>query len=97
MTDEKEDLEALLRSTGWLRFARHIEQEWGDKFHTHVTAAVGDSDDVIALQKLRQITVAKREIEKAMRWPSDRIAELTRSAESQERAHTVPLSRRGHL
>jgi hypothetical protein len=97
MSDEKEDLSALLRSTGWLRFARHIEKEWTDKFGAHVAAAVGDSDDAVALQKLRQITVAKREIERAMRWPKDRIAELDRSAANQELEHSQPLSRRGHL
>jgi hypothetical protein len=97
MTSETEDLDALLRSPGWLRFSRHAEVEWHEKFADKVKSAIGDTDDAAALAKLRQVTVAKDSIERLLRWPKDRLSELQRTADAHDKETRVPLSRRGSL
>lgn len=83
---EREDLDALLQSAGWQWFLRYVAREWGADdgggamYHGAVTAAAKEDDDPRALAKLRQIVVAQREIQKLIRWPSQRLAEVTKIA-----------------
>lgn len=95
--NEFEDLQALLQSPGWLRFARHAETEWGEKLQDKLTRAVGDTDDAQALAKLRQVMVAKTAIETLLRWPKERLSQLEQASNTREREQTVTLSRRGSL
>ena len=97
MTDprESEDLDALLRSAGWLRFAEHARIEWGEKIQSLLKRAASDTDDVQALHKLRQVMVAKDAIDTLIAWPKDRLNTLKAKAQNAELASSVPLSRRG--
>ena len=95
--NEHEDLDALLKSQGWLRFAQHAESEWIAKLEDKLKMAVSDTDDAQALAKLRQVMVAKDAIQRLLRWPHDRLAQIQQASENRERAEAIPLSRRGRL
>ncbi len=97
MASEQEDLSALLMAPGWLRLCQHVEQEWAAQFESKVTQTIDDPDDLKALEKMRQIVVAKREVMRLLRWPKERLDTLARAAESREKETLVPLSRRGAL
>jgi len=76
MTGEQEDLENLLRHPGWLYFKAHAEKQIGDELANHMRNAVNDSNDAAALQKMRQIIVAKDAVERLVKWPEERISKL---------------------
>ncbi len=105
MTNEQEDLDQLLSSAGWQRFQKMVEQQWGssegngERFINQMTA-VAKSDDASALPQMRQIIAAQREIQGVMRWPSLRLAQITRTAppaDSDATALSSEFSRRGGL
>jgi len=103
VTDEREDLDALINSPGWQRFKQRVELEWGtsegggSRFVTQ-TMAIAKEDDATALPKMRQIIAAQREIQAAMRWPGERLDTLKRT-ETKPDSDAAPLtqSRRGGL
>lgn len=103
MTDEREDLDALINSAGWQRFAKMVAEQWGStegggvRFVTQMTA-VAKSDDATALPMMRQIIAAQRELQAVLRWPEERLAILKRT-EVMPDSDAAPLtqSRRGGL
>lgn len=97
MASEQEDLDQLVRSQGWLRFKQFVSKEWGDQLEQHLLAAANDREDSIALQKIRQVLAAKREIDRMVLWPTERLSTLELAKQSRETAQSVPLSRRGTL
>ena len=97
MASEKEDLDQLIHSQGWLRFQGFVRKEWGDQLEQHLLTAANDREDTIALQKIRQVLAAKREIERLVKWPTERLSELERAESSRLTAQHEPLSRRGSL
>lgn len=95
MTDtEREDLDAGLSSGFWKRFQAHVESEWGEVGFAKRLAAISKFDDPVALAFVRQMMVAQQEIQKLMKWPTERAQELDR----QKPKEPVLLhSRRGGL
>lgn len=81
MTTEKDDFENLVKSPGWLRLRAHAKQQWTDDLATQMRAAVGTADDVLALQKMRQVIVAKDAIERLLQWPDDQLKKWAVAAE----------------
>lgn len=76
MTDEQTDLDNLLKSPGWLRFTQAQEDHWQVALSREIATAANDRDDLIALQKIRQIISAQRAVQMAMAWPQERIRTL---------------------
>jgi hypothetical protein len=102
MATEKEDLDQLVHTQGWMRFAQHLEREWADRFQQLVRSAISDPNDTTALRKLQQVVVAKEAIEAAVKWPASRIAEIERAEPGRKIAekefqNQYPMSRRGSL
>jgi hypothetical protein len=97
MASEQEDLDQFVQSAGWLRFCRHAEEEWNDRFQQHVRTAINDADDVAALRKLQQVTVAKDAVERLLKWPKERLQQLDLMTGSFVDPMEQPLSRRGRL
>jgi len=103
VTDEREDLDALIHSPGWQRFKQMVEQQWGTaegggvRFVTEMTK-MAKGDDATALPLMRQIIAAQREIHAVMNWPAER-AEALKRTEVKPDSDAVPLtqSRRGGL
>lgn len=94
---EREDLDQLIRSNGWLHFQEYVRREWSVRLEQLLLQAAADREDVIALQKIRQVLAAKREVERMVKWPQERLAELTRAEQARDAAQHEPLSRRGSL
>lgn len=92
MTDEPEDLDALLGHPGWLRLTAYAKKRWSDEVTTLLRGAVNDTNDAAALQKMRQIIVAKDAVEALLKWPEERLAELARKRETER---TTTMSRGG--
>ncbi len=75
-TNERDDLRNLLTSPGWLRFHEYAMKQWTDEIAHHLRTAVNDTNDAHALQKMRQLLVAKEAIERLLAWPEERIHAL---------------------
>ena len=93
MQDEKTDLEQLVKSPGWLRFVQAQDAYWADALSREVAGAANDRDDLIALQKIRQVIAAQRAVTAAVAWPQERIRALT--AMDKAETHTPAMSRGG--
>lgn len=96
---ELEALDQLVNSEGWKIFSSVISREWGSSegggavFVDQVTKAVQHTGPE-ATEHLRQIVAAQREIQRAMRWPLERIAALKKC---DLKSGSPVLSRRGSL
>lgn len=103
MTDEREDLDALLASPGWERFKQMTEKLWGsaegggERFVTQMTAVAKLTDDTTAMPMMRQIIAAQREIQALMRWAPERLETLKRTAAKPDSDGIATGSRRGGL
>ena len=93
--NEAEDLDDLLRHPGWALLARHARQYWGDELENHLAAAIGDTNDTLALAKMRQVIAAKRAVMLLIEWPAARLRQLEAGVAS--RTPVVTESRRGTL
>lgn len=96
---ELEALDQLVNSAGWKIFTSVIAREWGTSegggavFVDQVSKAVQHTGPE-ATEHLRQIVAAQREIQRAMRWPLDRIAALKKH---EPNTGLRVMSRRGSL
>ena len=72
---ELEDLEHLVSMAGWGRFAEMVDKQWGRSGERYTDAInnAARGDDVNALQQLRQIIVAQREIQTVLAMVQNRI------------------------
>lgn len=92
---EHEDLKNLLKSPGWLRVGEFARETIASQMTNHIAQAANDRDDVMALNKIRQVVAAQKAMEALLAWPGERIRALESKVET-ERA-PVSLSRRGGL
>lgn len=92
---EHEDLTNLLKSPGWLRVGEYARHHITDNLTRHIAQAADDRDDVMALNKLRQVIAAQKAIEALLSWPGERIQHLEQSIATERAVPT--LSRRGGL
>lgn len=89
MTDqEREDLHALVHSPGWQRLTSWAYQDMGTRLTQATESAANLTDDVAALNQLRQVIAAKRAVDVVMQWPATRLKELDAKAAGDDR----PLS-----
>ena len=95
MPDEREDLQNLVTHPGFLRLQRYQREYWTDQLVSHLQHAVGDRDDLLALQKMRQVIAAQRATEALLRWPEERLntLQMKHAADHAE----ASVSRRGSL
>lgn len=100
--NEREELDALIRSEGWAVFRRYVAREWGSeddgggvRFLAAVRQASSERAEADATEKLRQIVVAQREIHRVMAWVDERLKQLTKKDPAEARA--AAMSRRGAL
>ena len=90
---EREDLAALVTSPGWQRVTAWVRADLAANMAQHTERAANDTDDVAALNKLRQVIAAKRAVEIAIGYPDARLKELAAKAAGEDR--TPSLSRGG--
>lgn len=102
MDSVRDELEALQKSDGWTLFCENVAREWGTaegggaRFLKAVRDAADDGADASATAKLRQVTVAQREIHRLMQWVPEQIQKL-KAADPVKGDHLTLLSRRGGL
>lgn len=76
---EREDLDALTRAPGWLRFRNALLKEWeSGRFDDYVQAAVLGSRDVT--QEMVKLASARAAILAALKYPEERIRQLDTAA-----------------
>jgi hypothetical protein len=88
---EREDLEQLVSCAGWLRFCDYVAKEWGTRENgggARFTMAARQAADLNAeqdaMQKLRQVCVAQREIHNLMEWVDTSIKEARKHEDARE-------------
>ena len=89
---EREDLEALTRAPGWLRYVNAVQKEYTGRFDDYVTAAVSGKAD--ALQELMKLTAARTAVLASIRYPQERIAQIDAAAKNRVAESTL-MSRGG--
>lgn len=99
MSDDKEyeDLEALLKAPGWLRFYNAMTKQWREEYDMHVNKAANVTDDALALSQLRQVVAAKKAVLAAIEYPKERLRQIDQAAASRVKDVAVPWGRRGAL
>lgn len=75
--NEVSDYDNLLKSPGWLRLLQHAKEDWAAQVDGGVAAAANELDDVLALNKLRQVVAAKKAVERLLAWPAERMRTLS--------------------
>lgn len=96
MTDEVQDLDNLLKHPGWLRVVDYAVKDIAARIKTAQANAANETNDVAALNKLRQCLAAEQALEAFIAWPGKRLAVLQASA-AQVGSNVPQLSRRGTL
>lgn len=79
----------LLQHPGWLRLTAWARQEWVDQIDQHLATAVNDTNDLLALQKMRQVIAAKRAVENVLAYPQEQL----RQAEHAREVTATPMPR----
>ena len=97
MTDERQDLENLLLHPGWLRVVDYALKDIAARIKTAQANATNETDDVRALNKLRQCLAAEQALQAFVAWPTGRLKALHEAQTAQTAATTPQLSRRGTL
>lgn len=84
----------LTESPGWDRLVAHARAEWeGPAFLTQVEQLADNTQDPVALSKLRQLLAAKRAVLRLLAVPEEAIGKAKRQAG----AAALLESRRGRL
>ena len=107
MSDITDALETLITSEGWRILCASARQEWTTRERNGRKAALNDTDDKRALDKLRQITAAQEAVEWVLALPKEEIQRLKRQEQEpltlpdgrtvQIGAQLAMMSRRGTL
>lgn len=77
MNDERDALQQLLTSPGWKLFETAQSDYWREALLGAIAGAANDRDDLIALQKIRQIIAAQQAMQRALAWPTERLRKIT--------------------
>lgn len=95
MTDEKQDLDNLMKHPGWQRFAAYSNAEIDTRLNAALENAANGTDDVVVANQLRQCIAVKQAIRMLLAWPQARMTML-READA-KREPSGQMSRRGTL
>jgi hypothetical protein len=97
---EREDLEALLSSPGWLRFLNHSRQTWaGDGYARKIKLAIKDAMEKHqnVAEAVQRVDAANDEVNALLTWPKDRVQGLLQREAQITRDHSPQVGRRGAL
>ena len=95
MSQELDDLRNLVKHPGFLRWKQDQVAQLHADMLKWMASAANDTDDLNALNKIRQVSAAIKAVERTFAWPDERIRQL-----EQLTAHDTSLagySRRGGL
>ena len=92
MTDsERDDLDNLTKTNGWLRLIARAKQEWGPA--AYAIALEQASEAANASAELLAVKRCQRAVNGILSWPGNRVKELDKQKE--EAAQPESLSRGG--
>lgn len=97
---EREDLEQLVSSPGWLRFLAYVKDQWGAvAYGRRLKQAVLDarSRHESAETAIMRVDSANDEVNKMLSWPGERVRDLTALETRRTQEQTPMVSRRGTL
>ena len=104
MDSLREDLDHLVHSPGWQRFVAHVEREWGHRdtgggvrFTRAATQAADINAERDAINVLRQVCVAQREIHSLIAWVENTLKDATKQDRELQVIGAPDYSRRGGL
>lgn len=89
MSDEREDLLALLTTPGWLRLVQHAKAQWGVKAYA---VRLENCKDMTELSANKMAFAWLNEV---LNWPAERSETLTKNLP--DKSEPVSMSRRGGL
>lgn len=100
MSDEREDLHALLHTPGWQRVLSVARGQWGgDGYGAQIKLAIAkakaEGSDVSAA--VSAVDAAQDAVNQLMSWPADRVRDLEKQTEQATALDRGVLSRRGGL
>lgn len=93
---EYEDFDQLVNCKGWHRFVEMVNKDWGpagERYVAAVNATMKIGDEIAAVQQMRQVIVAQREIGHIMQLVPNRLRQLKPETQARE----FVGSRRGSL
>ena len=73
MSELRDDLENLVASPGWKWLEQRVKDHWTDHLASHVESAAADTDDALALSKLRQVVASHKAVRQVMNWPTEEL------------------------
>ena len=74
--NEQADWDNLIKSSGFQRLQQWAQKNWTDQIAQLMAGAVNDTNDQIALSKMRQVIAAKKAVDLVMGHPAERLAQL---------------------
>jgi len=92
---EREDLDHLTGHPGWLRLKAWAESEWTKRIADLTAKAANQTDDLLALQQLRQVLAAQAAVQLVIGWPEDQLRRI--AAQSARTETPMTPNRRGGL
>jgi len=95
MTDEKQDLDNLLKHPGWQRVVEYATKDIANRIKTAQRNAANETNDIMALNQLRQCLAAEQALETFVAWPQARLKALEHAAA--QTTTSGQMSRRGTL
>ena len=78
MTNEKDDLEQLLKSAGWLRFLEYARQHWNEQLPARLVAAAELGAHEKASMEVLKMSYAASQINALLSWPKERLKHFDR-------------------
>jgi len=77
VSELRDDLESLIKSPGWHWLEQQVKAYWANQLDNHVASAANETDDAIALAKLRQVVASHKAVRQVMTWPQEELKRLT--------------------
>jgi len=75
MTDRETWLQ-LIQAPGWLLLKERAKAYWTDQIDQHLATAANDRDDVVALNRMRQVLASKQAVESLLKLPEEELRRL---------------------
>jgi hypothetical protein len=93
VSTERDDLDALLKTPGWLRLLERARKDWTEgypaKIKLAITKAQQERSDVSAA--VAAVDAASDAVNAVLSWPADRVKQLTAMREP-----AIPMARGGY-
>lgn len=84
----RDDWDGFLKHPCWLQLQAWIKDDCTTQLTSYLAQAADERDDLLALQKIRQVLAAKRMGERIIAYPMEQRARLERAATARQTSVT---------